>query len=182
MSSKTFIKAYGLHWFRDEVSWRSNGELFGRQKANVNALRMVNVWTQTGIYILHDAYGPYYVGQVEKQPLGERLLQHTKDTHKDKWDRFSWFGFNSILTGRTKDGLYRVKTARPKGLLGSTEHTINDIEALLIMALGSHRAGNKHTEKFTDADEWQQVWHSETDKFLEVAQKQVERQRGPMFN
>lgn len=179
--SKSFIRAYGLHWFRDEVDWRSNGQLYGRQNVNVNALRLADMWRQTGIYILHDAYGAYYVGQVEKQPLGERLRQHTKDSHEDKWDRFSWFGFNAMLTRKTKDGVHLVKDTRPKDLLGSTERTIHDVEALLIMTLGSHRTGNMHTEKFTDAQEWVQVWDHEKDKHLAVAQRQADSKTGPMF-
>lgn len=179
--SEGFVRAYGLHWFRTEVDWRRNGELFGRQKKQVTAMRLANFWNQTGIYILHDAYGAYYVGQAERQTLGERLRQHTEDDHEEKWDRFSWFGFNAILTGRTQDGVYRIKTSRPKDLLGSTDRTIHEVEALLIMTLGTHRAGNKHSEKFSSAEMWEQVWTSERDSFLDVAQRQALEQKGPMF-
>lgn len=178
---EAFIRAYGLHWDREEITWTRNGELLGRQKARVDALRLANFWDQTGIYILHDAYGAYYAGQAAKQPLGERLRQHTADDHFDKWERFSWFGFNAILPGRTKDGLYRIKKTRPRDLLGSTSRSIHDIEALLIMSLGTHRSGNKQTEKFTNAEPWEQVWGFEAKKYLDIAARQAEEGVGPMF-
>ncbi|MGN7246927.1 GIY-YIG nuclease family protein [Janibacter anophelis] len=179
--SNSFIRAYGLHWFRDEIEWKHQSQMLGRQGQRADTLRLVDFWGQTGIYVLHDAYGAYYVGQTERQTLGKRLLDHTKDQHRDRWERFSWFGFNAILSGRTKSGVYRVKTARPKDLLGQTQKTIHDVEALLIMTLGTHRAGNKHSEKFTGAEEWLQVWDHEVDTYLNLAQRQADEGEGPMF-
>lgn len=179
MANSSFIKAYGLHWERNEVDWRRNGSLLGRIGGRVDTLRLVDFWQQTGIYVLHDAHGAYYVGQAERQALGERLRQHTTDTHAQRWDRFSWFGFNAILTGQTKTGIRPVKAARPKHLLGDVAETISDVEALLIMALGTNRTGNKHTEKFRDAECWQQVWDGEREDWLSIAQRQVEEERNP---
>lgn len=146
MSQPSFIRAYGLHWDRQQVEWTDNGSLLGHQGERVDSLRLVDFWNQTGIYILHDEFGAYYVGQVDRQPLGRRLLQHTKDDHADRWERFFWFGFNAILTGQTRDGLRRVKATWPERLLSSVADTISNVEALLIMSLGTHRTGNMQRE------------------------------------
>lgn len=179
MTKPSFIRAYGLHWHRQEIDWRHNGSLLGHRGERVDSLQLVDFWSQTGIYILHDDFGAYYVGQAEKQTLGKRLFDHTKDDHASRWDRFSWFGFNAILTGRTSDGIKRVKQTRPQKLLSEVADSISDVEALLIMSLGTHRTGNMHTEKFRNAERWDQVWHGERDKYLKIAQRQADEGKGP---
>lgn len=166
MAGNGFVRAYGLHWLAGEIDWKtSNGVLAGRIGTNAGTLRVANFWAQSGIYVLHDDYGAYYVGLVRNQPLGARLTQHTKDAHKGKWDRFSWFGFNRVLTTIDDTGYLRLGK-RPKALLADNDKTIGDIEALLIMCLGTQRTGNKHQMKFQSAEKWEQIWHSETDRYL----------------
>lgn len=150
----------------DEVDWGSRyGQLAGRIGERKPKLRVANFWAQTGIYVLHDDYGAYYVGLVRDQDLGVRLAQHTKDRHADKWDRFSWFGFNRVLTTQDYRGYLRLGK-RPQTLLTDNVKTIGDIEALLIMSLGTHRTGNKREMKFQSAHRWEQLWDDEIESTL----------------
>ena len=41
---QAFIRAYGLHWQRDEVEWVRKGELLGRRNERVDALQLANFW------------------------------------------------------------------------------------------------------------------------------------------
>ena len=43
-----------------------------------------------GIYALYDNHGLYYVG-LTTSSLRSRIRKHTRDRHKGKWKRFSWF-------------------------------------------------------------------------------------------
>ncbi len=57
-----FIHAYGLFWSAHEVTWTGRGQFrllghIGTRRPDVCDFR-----PQRGIYILHDDYGPYYVG------------------------------------------------------------------------------------------------------------------------
>lgn len=167
MASNGFIRAYGLHWLRGEVEWGAgSASLAGRIGERRPKLRVANFWTQTGIYVLHDDYGPYYVGLVRDQHLGVRLAQHTKDTHRDSWDRFSWFGFNRVLTTQDSLGYLRLGK-RPQTLLTDNMKTIGDVEALLIMSLGTQRTGNKKQMKFQSAERWEQLWDAEIEQNLD---------------
>ncbi len=99
------IKSFGLFWSGTEVNWnpgqgaKAAFRLLGRQGSNLPGLRVADFRYQQGIYILYGNYGPYYVGLTRKQGLGKRLKDHLLDHHQDKWDRFSWFGFCSVLKG-----------------------------------------------------------------------------------
>lgn len=182
-----FIKAYGLHWSWDEVAGK---ELWGSRGKTNKTHRLVNFWAQTGIYVLHDPWGAYYVGQVTGQPLGDRLNQHARkgtaanrNPHYGKWSHFSWFGFHSLLVPSKSTGITPVKTKAPDALLSNTAHTINDVEALMMMLLGTTRVGNKHSEKFTNAVPWEQVPLHELDSAKQRAEMQAQwvRFRGGSF-
>ena len=157
-----FIKSYGLFWERVEVTWapgagnRDAFRLLGRHKKQNPALRVADFRDQRGIYVLYDHYGPYYVGLATKRPIGNRLRDHTRDTHADSWDRFSWFGFRRVLKGRDPEGLSRLGEV-PAKLVSDSDKTIGDVEALLIQTLGTMHRGNWHEEKFASADRWEQV-------------------------
>jgi hypothetical protein len=164
-----FIRCYGLFWSVHEVNWfpRSDGGSFrllgrrGKKSPSVCDFR-----PQTGIYVLYDEYGPYYVGLTRKQPIGDRLKQHHLDRHERKWERFSWFGFRPVLTaGRLSDGTLDLGKV-PQRLVTDSRSTIGDIEALLIQSLGTQHRGNKHEEHFASALHWTQVMAHEAEDIL----------------
>jgi hypothetical protein len=171
-----FIRCYGLFWSAEEVNWfpRSDGGPFrllgrrGKKQPSVCDFRR-----QTGIYVLYDEYGPYYVGLTRKQPLGNRLKQHRVDRHAGKWDRFSWFGFRPVLrAGRLSDGTLDLGKV-PERLSVDSRSTIGDIEALLIQSLGTQHRGNWHEEHFASALHWTQVMGYEVEEVLERLPKPV---------
>src|SRR5207302_4573769 len=160
------IRAFGLFWRSDEV-WpdgRGRSELLGRRGRRLAVVEICNFWRQQGLYVLYNAYGPYYVGLVRQGTLGNRLYSHHfRDGHRGKWDRFSWFGFCGVLGARDEHGLQLLK-ARPERARGSLYDAIGDIEALLINALGPR--ANRHFEHLGDAFEWTQVLSDERDDLL----------------
>jgi hypothetical protein len=109
------IKSFGLFWRRDEVDWnpgkgvKGGFRLLGRSGENLPGLRVANFREQLGIYILYGNHGPYYVGLTKKGELGGRLKNHLTDEHADEWDRFSWFGFRTVLKGTDDYGLCNLK-------------------------------------------------------------------------
>jgi hypothetical protein len=44
----------------------------------------------SGIYILYKGDAIYYVG-LSKVSIKRRLIKHTQDKHKEKWDHFSFY-------------------------------------------------------------------------------------------
>jgi hypothetical protein len=174
VAKRGFIRCYGLFWLRDEVEWDSGqgrehrNALLGRRGERSSALRLADFWDQRGIYVLYNDYGPYYVGEISKRPLGVRLHEHTKDAHGDSWDRFSWFGFRRVLKSVDEDGV-RQLGMMPAQLLSDYKDTIGDVEALLIMSLGTHHVGNKDRRNFAAAEEWKHVWSHERDRWLSKA-------------
>lgn len=151
-----------MFWRREEVEWSPGAgnagvfRLLGRKNSNKPALRIVDFREQRGIYVLYDDYGPYYVGLAREQAIGNRLRDHTRDKHRDRWDRFSWFGFRRVLKQQDAEGL-RVLGGVPTQLVSGTSSTIGDIEALLMLSLGTVERGNKQTMKFRNADRWYQI-------------------------
>jgi hypothetical protein len=130
------------------------------------ALEVCDFHAQRGIYILYDDYGPYYVGLTRGGALGTRLQQHRADYHKEKWDRFSWFGFRSVLRSQLADGTAALGRL-PASRRADTRSAIRDLEALLIQALGTQHRGNARQEPFTRAEHWAQVMMHETDHYLD---------------
>jgi predicted GIY-YIG superfamily endonuclease len=43
-----------------------------------------------GIYALYDNHGLYYVG-LTTDSLRYRIKRHTRDRHRKKWNKFSWY-------------------------------------------------------------------------------------------
>ncbi|HEV3155626.1 MAG TPA: GIY-YIG nuclease family protein [Candidatus Baltobacteraceae bacterium] len=165
------IKAYGLFWRRDEIYWTPGAgnkselsdqfRLLGRRGKNKPGLRVCDFRTQRGIYILYGDLGAHYVGLTRQQDLGKRLKDHTSDEHYDRWDRFSWFGFRSVLGGKDAYGFHKLKQM-PKMHLANPSAVIGDIEALLIKAMALR---NKSNMNFTNALKWEQIRLDEIDKF-----------------
>lgn len=179
------IHAYGLFWRRDEVPWNpgSGGSsefgvnpfsLLGRHGAVRPKLRVIDVRPMHGVYLLHSHYGTYYVGLAKGTGgLGSRLRDHTRDKHADYWDSFSWFAFDRVLARRLRSGLTRSKhqpltqQVRPTAL-------ISDVEAMLIMALGTTERGNRNQAAFASATRWQQVKLDEWGTYLRRAQSMAQ--------
>lgn len=163
-----FIKSFGLFWRTDEVMWnpgkgaRGVFRLLGRQGSNLPGLRLADFRQQQGIYILYGNHGPYYVGLTKKQGLGKRLKDHLIDCHAKQWDRFSWFGFCTVLKGKDSHGLCKLKYLA-EAAIGKPDSVITDVEALLIRAMGLH---NINQNNFKTADEWIQVKIDQVDHFM----------------
>lgn len=162
------ITSYGLFWRRSEIDWtpgkgnKGSFHLLGRIGINRGSIRLVDFRKQQGIYILYDEYGPSYVGLTRRQGLGKRLKDHTSDHLKGCWDRFSWFGFNSIGAANSAGVLALLD---PETEVSETTHTtIGDLEALLIRAIGPKN--NSSSMKFKDAEQWTQVDYDDAEELL----------------
>lgn len=163
------ITSYGLFWREDEIDWepgkgrRDSFRLLGRVGANTGTIRICDFRHQSGIYILYDDYGPNYVGLTRALGLGQRLKNHTSDRHAGKWDRFSWFGFKNISDNKNQSGLSQLESGKDK--VSTSQHTtIGDLEALLIVAMGTR--SNKSKMKFSDASLWEQIPYDKYDLYI----------------
>lgn len=69
----------------------------GQVGKNRPVLRVADLRSQQGIYILYGHHGAYYVGLARRQGIGERVkAHHLTDAHRGKWTNFSWFGFRQV--------------------------------------------------------------------------------------
>ncbi len=125
--------------------------------------RIADFRTQSGLYVLYGNYGPYYVGLVHANRLGNRLRDHLKDHHKGKWDRFCWFGFRSVHVVPGRQGVCGLMDANPS-MPVQPKAAIRDIEALLIRSLGL--SSNVKQSGFVGAEEWTQVKQHQVTEFL----------------
>jgi hypothetical protein len=150
--------SFGMFWQREDVLWtpgQGKGfEMLGRSGQNRPGLRIADFRRQTGVYVLYDDWGPYYVGLTKKKGIGDRLKDHVFDDHAPRWNRFSWFGFRSITAETNARGLSQLGVM-PKKLMTESDKTIGDVEALLINVLNAR--GNTQAMKFASADRWEQV-------------------------
>lgn len=90
VESTGLIKAFGMFWKRDCVTWKSNPQLFG---VFADGSKPIDFSRQRGVYLLYDAREVIYVGRVRQgKSLGSRLYDHTTNRLKRRWDRVSWFG------------------------------------------------------------------------------------------
>lgn len=161
------IRNFGYFWRRDEVDWAPGRgvrfELLGRRGVNRPGLRVADFRDQRGLYVLYGNYGPYYVGLARRQGIGDRLKDHTADTHRDGWDRFCWFGFRRVLSSRDERRLWRLANASELAV-GDLNSVIGDMEALLIKALGC--PSNVANMNFPRGEEWCQIKAHESATFL----------------
>ena len=161
------IKSFGLFWRADEVEWypgqgnKDEFRLIGRIGSNRPGLRVADFRHQQGIYILYGNHGPYYVGLTKKQGLGKRLKDHLSDDHEDQWNRFSWFGFCSVLSGKDENGYCKLRDMA-EAVVGDPKSVITDVEALLIRAMG---LSNIRQMNFVEANEWTQVKLDEVKRY-----------------
>ena len=167
-----FIKNFGQFWRAEEVDWfpgrgnRGKFRLLGRQGMNLPSVRLADFRYMQGIYILYGNHGPYYTGLTTEQGLGKRLQDHLNDEHGEKWDRFSWFGFQYVLK-RTDDlGICELRDLGGVGV-GKPVTVIRDVEALLIRAMG---LTNISQTQFSQGEEWFQVYDHEVEHYLNKVQ------------
>ncbi|UWQ38343.1 GIY-YIG nuclease family protein [Leisingera aquaemixtae] len=164
------VTSYGLFWRASEIDWnpgqgnRNSFRLLGRVGANRGTIRIADFRHQQGIYILYDEYGPAYVGLTRAQGLGKRLKDHLDDHLYNKWDRFSWFGFNPIGAPDQKSGVLKLHQP-PEDLTDDTQTTIGDLEALLIRCIGPKR--NTAYPRFQGAEEWTQIDYDDQEMYLQ---------------
>jgi hypothetical protein len=164
------IRAYGLFWRLDETEWLQERRasrtlrLLGWHGAQVS-----DFWRQWGIYVLYGNYGPYYVGI--SSAVGKRVHDHFKgQRHQDKWDRFSWFGFNEIGNAPDRNGLSTIKVSDKQQRRKTSEvkfsSALADIEAVLFRAMSP--VGNDATPAFGDrrAQHWKQVKLGDVERVL----------------
>lgn len=163
------VTSYGLFWRESEINWepgrgiRKKFCLWGRIGSNRGTIRVADFRTQQGIYILYDEYGPSYVGLTRKLGLGARLKEHRTDHLREKWDRFSWFGFLPVLSKTNLNGVQEIGSPQ-SDVTEDTATTIGDLEALLIRAIGPKR--NTAKMNFKNAERWNQIEDENVDQFL----------------
>jgi len=161
---------YGLFWREDEVLWfpgagAKNGfRILGRRGSHKPVVQVADFRHQRGIYILYGDYGPHYVGLARKRPLGDRLKDHLSNKLEGKWDRFSWFGFKSVMKKKNDDGLQQLREEVPEHAKIAPHKLIGDIEALLIKAMGLSNIKNMN---ITGAKQWIQIKRLEEVDFCE---------------
>ena len=67
----------------------------------------------SGIYALYDNHGLYYVG-LTTSSLRTRIKKHTRNRHKGKWNRFSWYQIPNLkYTKDMESAILRI--INPKG-------------------------------------------------------------------
>ena len=140
------LEAFGMYWERHRVNWAGKPRLFGRSHPKADR---VNLAGQYGVYLLYDEYRKVvYVGQAAKQPIWQRLAQHSSGRLTSRWNRFSWFGIRPVAEDG-KLGDVSTGTITPQRL-------ISTLEALLIEALEprQNRAGSSYSgEEYIQADD-----------------------------
>ena len=117
------IIALGMFWERDLVDWANKPKILGAEQPGAEPVDMTD---QTGVYLLHDFRDIVYVGRATDSSLGPRLLAHTRDRLKTRWNRFSWFGFRAVE---------EIGKLGPMPNSYELRDVISAMEALLIEAL-----------------------------------------------
>ena len=79
-----------------------------------------------GIYVLYDNHGLYYVG-LTNFSLRSRLNKHTRDRHKKKWNRFSWYNIpNMKFTKDIETALLRITYPRGNKVKGKIGRKVSN--------------------------------------------------------
>ena len=147
--------AYGYRWKRDWVEW-NEGLGRGRPKKEDSVEKAlwgkkapgmaVNFAEQVGVYLLHNGDRTVYVGRITggknaKRGLYDRLREHTRDSLKDDWNTFSWFGLLENKDGTLSNNHVPPKKGKDEELL----QLIATIEAVIINGIrprGNSRGGD----------------------------------------
>lgn len=93
------MPSYGMYWMRDAINWDSTPKLLGVESAGASPIDLSEM---RGIYMLYDGREVIYVGQAIDRPIIKRLSEHTKNRLATRWNRFSWFGLDSVHPGSGK--------------------------------------------------------------------------------
>ena len=152
------INAFGMYWKRDAVHWTATPRILGQEGPKA---KVVDFSGQRCVYLLHDSRVVVYVGRTnrtkDQSSLGRRLFEHTLDRHNGRWDRFSWFGVNTV----TQDGSMQHTD-------GSTTFSLDNLivtmEALLIEGLESPQ-NRKRGDGFGDIE------------FIQVVDPEIQKSR-----
>jgi len=168
--NKSLILTSGFYWARNDVQWKNNPSLWGKEQREAVPIDFAS---QIGIYLLHDGREVIYAGQAIKQPIAERLYDHTTDRHAGRWDRFSWFGFKSVTSeGKLNDNLESYTL---------TIQQIADIfEMLLIECLEprqNRKRGNKVDYEISEYIQFLDP-NIQKNREIEVANKMINRTFG----
>ena len=147
---ETVINALGMFWLRQNVYWKSNPSILGRQQVGADT---IDFSSQRGVYLLHDRRDVVYVGRSIDRGLGQRLFEHTQDRLNGRWDRFSWFGLYGV------DDNGEVNNELPTA---GGETIITAFESILIEAL--EPAQNRRRGDNLNAVEFMQARDPEIDK------------------
>jgi hypothetical protein len=124
-------------------------------------LRVVDIRTQRGIYVIYGDHGAHYVGLASEDRLGWRIREHARKDSEEDWDKFSWFAFDEVLLHRDADGLCIIHKSDFSG--GDPQKMIRDVEALLIKVLNTK---NIQDSRFKGAEEWKQILKADVEHYL----------------
>lgn len=147
------ITSYGLFW-RTDRALRNGGDGLSMRGSlgQGQSRRLVDFSAQDGIYVMYGDFGPHYIGIAAHGSLGRRLRRHLRDRHSGKWDRFSWFGYRSVVS-EPRGAETRWTVGGPLADVAPKD-AMRDVEALLIGAFG---LANVLHPTFRNAEEWMQV-------------------------
>lgn len=87
------VPSYGMYWMWDAINWEATPKLLGVESTGASPIDLSEM---RGIYMLYDGREIIYVGQAIDRSIIKRLSEHTKNRLATRWDRFSWFGLDSI--------------------------------------------------------------------------------------
>ncbi len=139
------VRAFGVYWSRNSVNWSKKPKLLGQQQ--VGGSTTVDMYRQIGVYLLFDQREVIYVGKTTDRPIGQRLLEHTRDRLSSRWDRFSWFGLYAI----SEKGKLRESVSR-----ADSTSLISALEAVLIESL-EPRQNRRRGDDFSGIEYIQKV-------------------------
>lgn len=174
------IGAYGLFLEQRLVDWYARPwRLRGRQGLNSGSLRIVDFRRARGVYILYNDVKVYYVGlAVGANGVGSRIRYHLDDKHSQKWNRCSWFTFDSPnVEGVIGDDGVETVAQTYNGVESlDTKDLIRDLEALLQQAM--QPLANKAMTQFAEGGERYQVANRDPEvlKFEDQAPRLEPRQ------
>ena len=152
------IGAYAEFWDIYQVDWHPGSgsnrwSLLGKNGQNLPGLRVVDFRRARGVYVLYDNHGAYYAGLARgASGLGGRIKDHMSDDHANKWQRFSWYSFDSVAKRPERESGLHAVSRRDKPVPASDEAVIRELEALLITVLGTR---GQRRMKFQAADQWE---------------------------
>jgi len=151
--SDALITAYGRFWDR-AIFEKCDCKLYGRVCAKSPNASSVDFSHFKGIYLLHKGHEVVYVGQAVK--LFSRLIDHTKDDKRNRWDSFSWFSItehnDQVAALKDDSGIKTLKPLQESAILDT-------LEAMMIEVLGPER--NKKVGNEFEAKEFEQLTREE---------------------